>query len=69
VPVSQINFDQEASDDCVVDMDLDSPTRFASETISSPTAKKRRGRLHTPIVDDEVRRSARLRNVATQDHI
>jgi hypothetical protein len=70
VPVSQINFDQEASDGCVVDMDLDSPTCFASETISSPpTAKKRRGRLHTPIVDDEVRRSARLRNVATQDHI
>jgi hypothetical protein len=70
VPTSQINFDQQASDGCVVDMDLDSSTRIASETVSSPpTAKKRRGRLHTPIVDDEVRRSARLRNVAPQDHI
>jgi hypothetical protein len=26
VPISQINPDQEASDGCVVDMDLDSPT-------------------------------------------
>jgi hypothetical protein len=69
-PASQIHPDQEASDGCVVDMDLDSPSRLASENISSPpTAKKRRGRLHTPIVDDEVRRSARLRNAATQDHI
>jgi hypothetical protein len=70
VPISQINSDQEASDGCVVDMDLDSPTSLASETISSPpTAKKWRGRPHTPIVDDEVRRSARLINVAPQDHI
>jgi hypothetical protein len=70
VPISQINPDQEASDGCVVDMDLDSPTRFVLEVISSPsTAKKRRGRHHTPIVDDEVRRSAILRNVAPQDHI
>jgi hypothetical protein len=69
-PASQINLDQEAFDGCVVDMDLDSPTRLASEIISSPpTAKKRRGRLHTPIVDDEVRRSARLRNDDTQEHI
>jgi hypothetical protein len=65
VPISQINSDQEASDGCVVDMDLDSLTRLVSEAISSPpTAKKRRGRLHTPTMDDEVRRSARLRNVA-----
>jgi hypothetical protein len=70
VTISQINSDQEASDGCAVDMDLDSPTRLVSEAISSsPTAKKWRGRLHTPIVDDEVRRSARLRNVAPQDHI
>jgi hypothetical protein len=69
-PISQLNPDQEASDGCVVDMDLDSPTRFVSEVISSPpTAKKRRGRVHTPIVDDEVHRSARLRNVSPQDHI
>jgi hypothetical protein len=69
-PTSQINLDQEASDGCVVDMDLDSPTRLASEIISSPpTAKKRRGRPRTPIVDDEVRRSARLRNVDAQEHI
>jgi hypothetical protein len=69
-PVSQIHPDQEASDGCVMDMDLDPPSRSASEVISSPpTAKKRRGRLHTPIVDDEVRRSARLRNAVTQGHI
>jgi hypothetical protein len=65
-----MNLNQEASDGCVVDTELDYPTRFVSETISSPpTAKKRRGRLHSPIVDDEVCRSARFRNVATQDHI
>jgi hypothetical protein len=70
VPLSQINPDQEASDGCVVDMELDSPTLFVSEDISSPSAAmKRRGRHHTPIVDDEVRRSARLRNEALQDHI
>jgi hypothetical protein len=70
MPISQINSDQEASDGCAVDMDLDSPTRLVSEAISSPpTAKKQRGRLHTRIVDDEVRRSARLRNVAPRDHI
>jgi hypothetical protein len=70
VPLSQINPDQEASDGCVVDLELDSPTRFVFEIISSPsTAKKRRGRHHTPIVDDEVRRSARLGNEALQDHI
>jgi hypothetical protein len=32
-PDSQINLDQEASEGCMVDMDLDSPTRFAPETI------------------------------------
>jgi hypothetical protein len=69
-PTSQIIPDQEASDGCVVDMDLDSPTRLASEIISSPpAAKKRRGRPRTPIVDDEVHRSARLRNVDAQEHI
>jgi hypothetical protein len=69
-PTSQIIPDQEASDGCVVDMDLDSPTRLASEIISSPpAAKKRRGRPRTPIVDDEVCRSARLRNVDAQEHI
>jgi hypothetical protein len=68
--VPTINLDQEASNSCVVDMELDSPTHFASEVIFSPTtAKKRRGRHHTPIVDDEVRRSARLRNETHHDHI
>jgi hypothetical protein len=73
VPFSQgpmIKPDQEASNSWVVDMELDSPTHFVSEVISSPTtAKKRRGRHHTPIVDDEVRRSARLRNETHHDHI
>jgi hypothetical protein len=51
-------------------MELDSPTRFVSEVNSNPAAaKKRRGRHHTPIVDDEVRRSARLRNETLHDHI
>jgi hypothetical protein len=69
-PTNQMNPDQAASDDHVVDMDLDSPTCLDSESISSPpAAKKRRGRSHTPIVDDEVRRSARLRNVNAQEHI
>jgi hypothetical protein len=69
-PTNQMNPDQAASDGHVVDMDLDSPTCLDSEIISSPpAAKKRRGRPHTPIVDDEVRRSARLRNVNAQEHI
>jgi hypothetical protein len=70
VPLSQINPDQEASNSCVVDMEHDSPTRFVSEVNSNlAAAKKRRGRHHTPIVDDEVRRSARLRNETLHDHI
>jgi hypothetical protein len=67
---NQMNPDQAASDGRVVDMDLDSPTCPHSEVISSPpAAKRRRGRPRTPIVDDEVRRSARLRNVNAQEHI
>jgi hypothetical protein len=47
-----------------------SPTHSVSEAISSPTtAKKRRGRHRTPIVDAEVRRSARLRSKVLHDHI
>jgi hypothetical protein len=70
VPLSQINPDQEASNSYVVDMELDSPTRFVSKVTSTPAAaKKRRGRHHTPIVDDEVCRSARLRNETLHDHI
>jgi hypothetical protein len=65
-----INPDQEASITWVVDMELDSPTHFVSEVISIPTtSKKWRGRHHTPIVDDEVRRSARRRNETHHDHI
>jgi hypothetical protein len=65
-----INPDQEVSNSWVIDMEIDSPTHSVSEAISCPTtAKKRRGRHHTPIVDDEVRRSARLRNEAHHDHI
>jgi hypothetical protein len=70
VPLSQISPDQEASNSSVVDMELDSPTRFVSEVNSNPAAaKKRRGRHHTPIVDDEVRRSAKLINETLHDHI
>jgi hypothetical protein len=73
VPFSQgpmINPDQEASNSWVVDMELDSPTHFVSEVISSPTiAKKRRGRHRTPILDDEVRRSAILRNETHHGHV
>jgi hypothetical protein len=65
-----INPDQEVSNSWVIDMEIDSPTHSVSEAISSPTtAKKRRGRHHTPIVDGEVRRSARLRNEVHHDHI
>jgi hypothetical protein len=65
-----INPDQEVSNSWVIDMEIDFPTHSVSEAISSPTtAKKRRGRHHTPIVDDEVRRSARLRNEVHRDHI
>jgi hypothetical protein len=67
---SMINPDQEVSNSWVIDMKIHSPTHYVSEAISSPTtAKKRRGRHHTPIVDDEVRRSARLRNKVPRDHI
>jgi hypothetical protein len=70
VPLSQISPDQEASNSSVVDMELDSPTRFVSEVNSNlAAAKKRRGRHHTPIVDDEVRRSAKLINETLHDHI
>jgi hypothetical protein len=65
-----INTDQKASNSWVVDIELDSPTHFVSKVIfSSTTAKKRRGRHHTPIVDDEVHRSAKLRNETHHDHI
>jgi hypothetical protein len=51
-------------------MEIDSPTHSVSEAISSPAiAKKRRGRHHTPIVDDVVHRSARLRKEVPHDHM
>jgi hypothetical protein len=54
----------------VIDIEIDSPTHSVLEAISSPTtARKRRGRHRTPIVDDEVRRSARLRSEVLHDHI
>jgi hypothetical protein len=65
-----INPDQEVSNRWVIDMEIDSPTHSVSEAISSPTtAKKQRGRHHTPIVDDEVRRSARLRSEILHNNI
>jgi hypothetical protein len=67
---SMINPDQEVSNRWVIDMEIDSPTHSVSEAISSPTtAKKQRGRHHTPIVDDEVRRSARLRSEILHNNI
>jgi hypothetical protein len=65
-----INLDQDVSNSWVIEMEIDSPTHSVSKAITNPTTtKKQRGMHHTPIVDDEVRRSARLRNEAHHDHI
>jgi hypothetical protein len=73
VPINQElagNQAQSGSDRRVVDMEIDSPTHSVSDASSSPiTVKRRRGRVQTPVVDDEVRRSARLRRETSQNHI
>jgi hypothetical protein len=52
----------------VIDMELDNSS--PPVVVSTPIrVKKRRGRGQTPIVDDEVCRSARLRRDVSQDHI
>jgi hypothetical protein len=54
----------------VIDMELENPSQIVQEVLSTPSCvKKRRGHGQTPIVDYEVRRSARLRRDVPQDHI
>jgi hypothetical protein len=68
-PISSV-YDQmqESSNNMVVDMELDGPSPL--EVVSTPNCvKKRKGHGQTPIVDDEVHRSARLRKDVLQDHI
>jgi hypothetical protein len=54
----------------VVDKEVDSPLALLLKFLPALSLlEKRRGRGQTPIVDDEVRRSARLRKEAPQKHI
>jgi hypothetical protein len=61
---------QDASNSVVIDMELDSASQDGQVEHSTPvSAKRRKGRGQTPIVDDEVRRSATLMKDTPQTHI
>jgi hypothetical protein len=68
---------KESLGDLVQDMDMRpqqitnhcSATHLVPDTPSSAHSRRRRGRPQTPIVDDEVRRSTRLKTGIEQEHI